>query len=132
MGYALCLQPWIQIGGNANTILQPLRRWADLSRVQDVAFYVEVASCTLTAGITTTIAFQSSPAQDEAFMSNGATGISYAFSTTPVPTFGVQPVQILRYDGGKLARHLRWSVQFGAAATQITFRVWLNLNPAGF
>jgi hypothetical protein len=138
MGHSFCLQPWIQIGGNGNTVVQPAKNWADLAGYQDVAIYLEVSDVTLPAGITTTLNIQTAASQDESLMSNSgivfpAAG-TYTFQTAPAVTLGVQPLQVARFypDTASVARFLRWSLTFGAAGTQITFRIWLNLNQAGW
>jgi hypothetical protein len=136
MGHSLCMQPWIQVAGITNTLVQPTNDWVDLSGYQDVVFYVDVADVTVTAGNTTTLSLQTGPSQDESLLSGGRipNSATFTFQTAPAVTLGVQPLQVARFypSVGNVARFLRWSLDFGGVATVITFRIWLNLNPAGW
>ena len=135
MGDALCLQPWISVSGNSNTVVQDEADWVEIVGHQDVAIYAEVAFVPSQAAVTN-LEIQTAPAKDDALFGASISAVdymaSYGFSTSP--PLGVQAITIVRWATvalpGPPSRWLRWRVIFGAADTTITFRLWLNLNRA--
>ena len=130
MAHAICLQPWINLGGNGQTIVQANDGWLDLAGYKAAAAYVEVADVPSQA-VVTTIQLRTAPLMDQSMMGD-ATALAAAYSFSTTPSLGVQPIKVLRWRDTTLARYLHWTVIFGAAATQISFRIWLSLNAAGW
>lgn len=138
MAYSVCLQDWITVtGGNSTTVTQPETDWIQIPSFQDVAFYTEVGS--ITNANTTNLDIQTSPTKDEVFF--GATLATNAYmaryALTSASGLGMQTVQIVRWataTGQAPARYVRWKIAFPGAGgpTNITFRIWLSLNQAGW
>lgn len=133
MADSMCLQDWITLSGNGNTIIQPQSGWLEVYDYQDLLAYLEVAACTVS---TVTLDLQSSPTSDDAFFNTSVTignnyVVRYSLTTS---SSGVQGMQLSRWAGATnqlLARFLRWKITFPAGATSLTFRMWLCLNRAG-
>jgi hypothetical protein len=135
MGDSICLQPWLTISGNGNTVLQEEAGWVEIDGYQGVAIYTEVAFVTDQTG-QTSLDIQTSATREEVFFGALAGGsanpwvATYTFATSPA--LGVQPLKIRRWSDGTTSttppqRLLRWRLRFPAASTACTFRIWLNL-----
>jgi hypothetical protein len=130
MGHALCLQNWTNITGVASqTIVQRDCDWVDIAGYQDVVVYLDVSQITAQGATTTTLFVQTAPERNETiFTSTSGQVVTYPFTGTP--GVGLQTLKFIRV--GALARFLRWSLVFGTVATSVHFRIWLNLNQAGW
>jgi hypothetical protein len=117
----------VTIGGNSATIVQDEPEWADLAGYQDVAIYLDVGLL----NVATELDIQTSPIKDETMFTLGPAVTSYRLAAGS----GVQPLVIAGAGRGttlSFARFVRWSITLGAMDTSFTFRIWLNLNQAGW
>jgi hypothetical protein len=130
MGHALCLQRWTEIVGVAGqTVTQHNSEWADIAGYDMAAVYLEVSQCTTQGTASSFLNLQTAPDPDDD-MFGDASAVLYSHTFTGTPTLGLLPVTILGRDN--LARYLRWQVIVGTVATNIHFRIWLNLHQAGW
>ena len=119
------MQDWITVRGNASgtVVLQPECDYIDFSHFQDFASYVEIADFS-----NATIKIQTAPLKEEAYFL-----LTDLVTVTPVAA-GLAAVTVVRWSTGGVnppARWLRWRCSGSAAGWSLTFRIHLNLNPAG-
>ena len=133
MAYAVCLQDWITVNGNTNTVTQPECDWLDIQGFQDIALYLELGNVTVNA---TDLRVQASPTKDESFFGASLAGLPYLYQwALAAGTQGVQAVQVLRWAtaANQLpARYVRWQLSAMPATSSVSFRIWLSLNQAGW
>jgi hypothetical protein len=140
MGHSMMLQDWTTAQGTSSTVIQNASDYLDVSGYQDVAVYLEISQMQNVGfgGAAMNLSLETSPTKDEVlFNSNAPSGNPYLinYNFTVVPALGVQSIQYSLWATATdkvLARYLRWKVAFGTGAQSITFRVWLNLNQAGW
>ena len=129
MGHAICLQPWNNISASSSqTLIQDPRDWLDLAGYQDAAVYFDLSQMTAQGAQTSTLYLETAPERDETIFTTSGRVVSYPFTLTP--TLGLQTIKYLRNQ--TLHRFLRWSWVFGTVNTSTHFRIWLNLNQAGW
>jgi len=117
------LQDWITLQGSSTvTVLtQSENDWLDLTGFQDIVTWLDVKEA---SGTSPVVAFQTAPTQDEVlFFNMGSVAISGPGLTTTVM---LKETALL-----PLARWFRWQMQVGAAAWDITFRIWCAVNATG-
>jgi hypothetical protein len=137
MGHSICLQPWTTVSGTSNTVVQDEALWVDVGAAKDVAIYLEVSFATTT--FHTTIQVQTSPTRDENYFfgnPNPLSGAPYLMQFDSFgATLGLQNIAVIRFASASLtspmSKYLRWSVTFGGANDEISFRIWLNVNAGG-
>jgi len=122
MSYTIVIQDWVRVAGASGIItLQPESDILDISMVQDITYYLEVAEVT-----NTTLKFQTAPVKEDEYFKvgdlwsvNASTGITVnkvRWETATVPP----------------ARWHRWrATNNTASAWNITFRATANVNPVG-
>jgi hypothetical protein len=135
MAESKLLQDWLTVRGNGNTIVQDEAYWLEVEDFQDMATHLQVAT-TAPGTLASTLYIQTSPTKDDAFFDASASASTPgALSTFSLGTMvGVFPVSFAYWStmaSQALGRYLRWKLTFPAAATTVTFRIWVTLNRAG-
>jgi hypothetical protein len=138
MGHALCLQEWTNITGVANQVVtQHNTHWADVAGYDMMGVYLEISQCSPQGASTTTLTIQSAPDADEDIFNFIPVGVGITtgpnlvtYTLTATPSLGLRPIAIV--PRSQLSRYVRWKLAFGTTATSIHFRIWLNLNQAGW
>ncbi len=126
---ALLLQDWVTVGGTAavSSIVQDQVGWLDMTPFQDVTFWLDVRDANGGGG-TLTVAYQTSPVEDEGYFFNMVSPVTMTAGSSPTRSLG-----LLNGASVAVARWLRWKVsQSGAAANwDATFRIWVAANAPG-
>jgi hypothetical protein len=126
MAIAVCLQDWITLQGNSNTITQADVDYVDLSNFKDMAVYVEISAYT-----NVTLSVQTSPTRETSYFTTPADGRGGSASFNPTAP-GVQTVFVTRQADANATipgTFARWTATNNiAGAWNITFRIWLSLN----
>jgi hypothetical protein len=120
------LQDWTTLQGLASTTFtQAETGWCDLAGFQDVVAWLDVKEFLPTGAGAPTIAYQTSPSQDEAL---------FMAMTPPFAlTTGLTVTRILKaLAPTPLARWMRWQIFEGTGgAWSVTFRILLAANQTG-
>jgi hypothetical protein len=111
------LQDWTTIsgtgtGGNSETVTQSAAAWPALDEYSNITFWLEVRDVTVSSGGSATLAYQTSPTQDESFfMTLGV--VTLAASPTPIVT----KIRLGDNPAVALARYVRWAITVQGAST---------------
>ena len=132
------LQDWTTISGtgtgaNYESVTQTAAAWPALDEYSNVTFWLEVRDATVSNGGLATLAYQTSPTQDESFfMTLGV--VPLIASPTPVVT----KIRLGDNPAVALARYVRWSITApGSTVWSVTFRIMFAAQagvegPTGF
>jgi hypothetical protein len=106
--YGLMLQDWTTIqGGSVNIVTQAEADWLDLSRFQDVFFFIEVRALTKAGATNILLYVETAPTKDPMTFQNMAF-VNLATGTSPIYV----PILASQASGGAagLTRWVRWTL----------------------
>ncbi len=117
--YGLMLQDWTTIEGPASgTLSQTEAFWLDTSPYLDVITFLQVSSV-----FNAVLAYQTAPTKDESLFQN-----MDSFAMAAGVTVGVYLRDTAAYP---ISHWLRWQLNGGGSAFNVTFRIWVAANQPG-
>ncbi|GMV40505.1 MAG: hypothetical protein AMXMBFR64_22210 [Myxococcales bacterium] len=106
------LAPWTNLSGGASQdFIQPQREWPDIGSFADGTIFVDIKD----RGGAPTLHLQTAIVEEDAYFVDFTGGIATTGTTLLVSRFATATTPMMRY--------LRWKVEAGASAWNLTFRI---------